>query len=186
MEWFGVFASNIAAGLFWPFVVATVTSVIAIIWCQTIKDRYQYGSAQYSGASWTQHTALQGTVIAWFLWAILNAVPQPDYTVKQVEVVKRVSVMDDFAEAYNKCMDARQHRDYCTKLAEKTSGVVKLAPTKKVVRTVYRIAPPDFRYKNLYTTCMNGASIPSHETKLRAQVSKTCSADARAMAMKMK
>ena len=109
MDWIGAFADGLADGLFWPFVALTVVAGFVGFGSFFYRedDKPAFGSPEYNNATWRIHVAVQGTVIMWLVWALLNAVPDPDYMVKTkvVERVKEVSVAATYDEAYKDCVD---------------------------------------------------------------------------------
>lgn len=166
MDWIGAFAANLADGLFWPFVVLSI--VAAVVGLQSFverqQNRYEYLSHEYGNTTWRMHAAVQGALAMWISWALLAAVPEPDYIykTKTVEVEKIVNEAVDFNEAYKACMDTRwtdtlddkPQEAFCNTTAKELvlgKPNVKIVE-KPVVKKVYYTRAT--QYRTLFNTCM--------------------------------
>lgn len=189
MEALGHFAVTLSGYLFWPFIAATVVGALigVISWIQRDGEYGpNYGSAQYSNATWRMWASAQSLAIMWIIYAILAAVPSPDYQIKEVQKIVEKSVDAEYYTAYSECRDImgsdtfqnglKDEHIFCDKRALQ---FVNLQPevrtiTKKEVVTKYRDRPEELRYQRIFNTCMgkdlteNGWSISydAHEKEL--------------------
>lgn len=166
MDWFGVFAAGLASSFFWPFVFLTAASAYAVHWGEEQKRKFNYGSAEYSTGKYVQYAAIQSIAIMWLVWGILNAVPEPNYTIKKVEVVKEVNVGAKYDDVLTDCMyaihrytnsseiDENKIADKCMKQAQDIA-LGKPRVLEKIVEKPV-LMPKEQRYRTLYNTCMGG------------------------------
>lgn len=166
MAWFGVFASNLAGSLFWPLLLVTILGVVIGIHTYLSRSRLQEHSSNWNLATGRMHLILQSLTIGWFLWACLNAVPEPDYIYKTKIVAKEVTVAAKFQDVYKQCVDDTDivdeegYRDpsaidaACT---ERSWSLVNMKPITKIVykdRIKYVPMADDARYRDVFNTCM--------------------------------
>lgn len=156
------FFSQLADKSIIPLVVATAVGAVVIVEGALSRNDTHNGTPQFIDARWRQLCATQCTLIAWFAWLLIDAVPNPNYQYK--EVIKRVPVsgFTKYETAYDACrenlarsniVDAKKDK-ICDQRAKiltfpNLKYIVRQAEPKVVTKVVYRDDP----YITLYRAC---------------------------------
>lgn len=196
ISWLSQFAVNLADFLIFPVVGGTIVAAIIAFWSlkDRAKNKYAFGSIEFTESRWRTMVAAQGTLIMWIVWGLLNAVPEPNYQIKEVQVVRTVTikknVIGTYNQAYDICADNFRSQGIMSnkvdavcnrramlltypglKMVKQTVTV----PAKPKVIIKYRTDP----YRTLYNTCMgqdleeHGWTMPSQEEIIASGNAKT-------------
>lgn len=162
MDWFSMFAHNLADSLFWlGFLAVFLAGGLSFHSFQTIR-KVDFASPDYRDAKWRMWTASQGAAIIWLLWVLLGSIPEPNYQIKYVDRIKEVSVLPKYDEAFNDCTDElntlNRRARYTDNIkpteivdrCEERARIVTYPGLKKVVITQWKADP----YVKLFAACM--------------------------------
>ena len=165
MMWFEEFALGLSDYLFWPLILLTVILGAVVAQAAFARDDSKYGDPLYGEAKWRQFAAMQGGIIAWIIWIVLAAVPDPNYQVRIVnhDVIKQVSIGTKYQDVYKQCFDSlNPHLDTteADKRCSERAMQLTVPASKVIVRTVYKADS----YQDLYKTCIGDYSISDKVT----------------------
>lgn len=184
--WFSQFAMNLADFLFFPVIGGTIVAAVIAFW--SLKDRkenkYAFGSVEFMESRWRTLVAAQATAIMWIVWGLLSAIPAPNYQIKQVPVVRTVTIKKSTVGTYNAAYDicASNFRSQgmsgsgVDKVCNNRAMLLTYPNLKTVVRTVQVPSQPRVvvkwktdNYRTLFNSCMgrdvyeNGWALPTDE-----------------------
>lgn len=160
MDWFSMFAHNLADSLFWLGIISLfLAGGISFHSLKTIR-KVDFASPDYRDAKWRMWTASQGATIIWLLWVLLGSIPEPNYQIKYIDRIKEVSVLLKYNEAFDVCADElrqlnRRSLDVIKPIeiadrCEERARIVTYPNLKTVVTTQWKADP----YVKLFAACM--------------------------------
>jgi hypothetical protein len=177
ISWASVFAHNLAEQFFWPLILLSMVAIgigVHAFWIR-LGD---YDIQAKLDAKWRQWTCAQGLVIAWVIWGLLGAVPQPGFLIKTVMVPQIVyrDRLYRYETAYQTCRhdigDAYLKSDADRLCHDR--AVTALNPEVKLIVRQVTVTKPD-PYLNIFTTCMGDTRV---EPNVLADRTKLCHAQA--------
>lgn len=156
MEWFGAFADGIAGAIFWPFVILSIIAVITGIAGAIKHFDTPYASGERATANTLFVGAVHSLIFMWGLWAIAEGFPEPNYMMKEKEVIKEVTVASEFQEVFGKCM--YEGTRYIQTDDDQENAILERCTTTANEQVHGQLAPKEQRYRTLFNTCM-GADV---------------------------